>query len=320
MSTPAPTVEQQAAARACEREREAAAARKAFEELIAPLGWDDFVRDHLGRAPLHVSGDAAALGRLAQPGPVRRLIEDGIPWQFRRMPEMYLDGLRVPHEDLVDTYVDMDGREARRPRLGRIARLLERGATVNAFGQEGNFPGLAWLRQVFSRAFSAECEVATFYSQQDHQGLAPHYDCVEIFVLQLHGRKRWFVSTQQVQSPVVGYGTATRYDDQAMHAEMVLEPGDLLYFPRGTFHQAIAMSEESLHATVAVKLPSYLDLLAVLAETAPDVDAIRGDLPLGGPRAWVGAKAELLRRLAAALDSPTFDAELERMLLTRAGL
>jgi hypothetical protein len=320
MTSTLPTAEQHAADRAARREHEAAEARKAFEALISPVTWATFVDEHLGRAPLHVSGDAAALGKLAQPGAVRKLVEAGIPWQFRRLPEMYLDGLKVPHEDLVDTYVDMDGREAKQPRLGRIAKLLERGATVNAFGQEGNFPGLAWLRQVFSRAFCAECEVATFYSQQDHQGLAPHYDCVEIFVLQLHGTKRWFVSTQQVTTPVVGYGTASRYDEKALHAEMVLEPGDLLYFPRGTFHQAIATSEESLHATVAVKLPSYLDMLAVLAETAPDVDSVRGDLPIGGPRSWVDGKAELLKRLTAALDSPSFDAELERLLLTRAGI
>lgn len=302
------------------RRHETEAAQQAVSELLAPVSWSEFVSEYLGKAPLHVSGDATALGKLASPAGVRKLIEAGTPWQFRRMPEMYLDGLRLPHEDLVDTYVDMDGREARQPRLIRIRRLLERGATVNAFGQEGNFPGLAWLREIFSRAFSAECEVATFYSQKDHQGLSPHYDCVEIFVLQLYGRKRWFVSSQRVESPVVGYGTATMYDDKASHAQMVLEPGDLLYFPRGTFHQAIALSEESLHATVAVKLPSYLDMLAVLAEIAPDVDSIRCDLPFGGPAAWVDAKSQLLDRIAAVLDRPEFDRELQRMLTMRAGI
>ena len=302
------------------RRREAEAAQQAVAELIAPVPWSEFVSEYLGKEPLHVSGDAVALGKLADPARVRSLVEAGTPWQFRRMPEMYLDGLRVSHEDLVDTYVDMDGREARQPRVKRIRRLLEHGATVNAFGQEGNFPGLAWLREIFAHAFSAECQVATFYSQKDHQGLAPHYDCVEIFVLQLYGRKRWFVSSQRVESPVVGYGTATMYDDKAPHAEMVLEPGDLLYFPRGTFHQAIAVSEESLHATVAVKLPSYLDMLTVLANTAPDVDSIRCDLPVGGPAAWVDAKSQLLSRIAAALDRPEFNEELQRMLAVRAGI
>jgi mannose-6-phosphate isomerase-like protein (cupin superfamily) len=300
-------------------ELQADAARQSIVDLIAPVTWHEFTSQYLGKMPLHVSGDAAALGRLAGPAAVRKLIENGTPWQFRRMPEMYLDGLRIPHEDLVNTYVDMDGREARQPRLGRIRRLLQRGATVNSFGQEGNFEGLAWLREIFAHAFDAECEVATFYSQQDHQGLAPHYDCVEIFVLQLHGRKRWFVSSQRVESPVVGYGAGTMFEASAPHAEIVMEPGDLLYFPRGTFHQAIAMSEESLHATVAVKLPSYLDMLSVLVATAPELAAVRADLPVGGALAWAKAKPQLVSQIAAALERPEFDAALQCLLATRAG-
>jgi ribosomal protein L16 Arg81 hydroxylase len=268
---------------------------------------------------LHVSGDADCFASLADPAAVRELIEAGVPWQFRRMPEMYLDGYRVPHEDLVDTYTDMDGREARRPRLRRIRRLLEKGATVNAFGQESHFPGLAAMRRVFSEAFHAECEVATFYSQQGHQGLAPHYDCVDIFVLQLHGHKRWFVSSQRVDSPVVGHGGPTQYDDQAGHTDIVLEPGDLLYFPRGTFHQAVALSEQSLHATIAVKRPTYLDMLLALCQTAAEVDRIRHDLPVAHARAPRDTKDQLLDRLREALDQPGFDEAFERLLALRSG-
>lgn len=312
MSPPSPALPGDPAA-AC------APARAAMARLLCPLSWDDFVEGYLGKAPLHLSGDAQGFARLADPASVRRLIEAGAPWQFRRMPEMYLNGFRIPHEDLVDRYTDMDGREARRPRLARVRRLLERGATVNSFGQEAHFPGLAALQQTFAGAFEAECEVATFYSQQDHQGLAPHYDCVDIFVLQLHGRKRWFVSSQRVESPVVGHGTATRYDDQAPHTDMVLEPGDLLYLPRGTFHQAIALTEESLHATVAVKRAGFIDMLAVLAQTAPDVDRIRADLPPPGPDATRRAKAEFLAHLGEALARPQFDEALRHLLSVRAG-
>lgn len=291
--------------------------QRALDALFAPVGWSAFQSEYWDRAPLYLSGDRDLFAGLADAGTVRRLIEAGVPWQFRRMPEMYLDGYQVPHTDLVRTYTDMDGREARAPNLSRIARLLAAGATVNTFGQESHFPQLAALRRNFAQAFGAEVEVALFYSQKDHQGLLPHYDCVEIFVLQISGHKRWHLSSQRVEAPVVGYGTATRFDESAPHANIDLGPGDLLYMPRGLFHQAVALSDESLHATVAVKLPMFIDLLQALAQTAPDLDAIRGYLPLGGPTAWAAARPQLLRQLADAMDLPGYGAAVESLLTTR---
>jgi len=289
-----------------------------LDRLLAPVGWQGFLAEYWDREPLYLSNESDTFASLADAARVRQLIEGGQPWQFRRMPEMYLDGHQVAHEDLVPTYTDMDGREARAPNLARIKRLLEAGATVNTFGQESHFPGLAELRRHFGRAFTAEVEVALFYSQKDHQGLLPHYDCVEIFVLQISGHKRWYVSSQRVEAPVVGYGKATVFDEDQPHAQMDLGPGDVLYMPRGTFHQAVALSEESLHATVAVKLPMYLDMLAALVQTAPDVDAMRAYLPVGGPAGWTAEHPRLLQRLATVLQGADYTQALEKLLLTRA--
>ena len=43
--------------------------------------------------------------------------------------------------------------------------------------------------------------------------------------------------------------------------DQVLEPGDLLYIPRGCYHVAVPMNEAALHLTVGVKNPRGLDLL-----------------------------------------------------------
>ena len=72
------------------------------------------------------------------------------------------------------------------------------------------------------------------------QGFAPHYDDIEAFVLQLEGKKRW-----RVYKPLSPGETLPRYSspnyDQSILSEpiidVVLEPGDLLYFPRGYVHQ-----------------------------------------------------------------------------------
>lgn len=285
--------------------------------LLEPVGWDTFVAEYWDREPLHTSLKAGSFLDYATPAEVRSLIASGVPWQFRRIPEVYLDGHKVPHEDLVATYTDMDGRGARAPRLKRIQALLEAGATVNSFGQESHFPQLAKARAHFAAAFGAEVEVATFYSQHGHQGLAPHYDCVEVFVLQISGSKRWHVSGQRVAAPLVGYGSGTWFDPSASHAQIDLEPGDMLYIPRGTFHQAIATSEESLHATIAVKMPTFVDMLTALAKAGPDLDLMRGYLPLAETSVQEQVKARFMNHVSTVLEGTEFDSIFRELLTVR---
>jgi ribosomal protein L16 Arg81 hydroxylase len=290
-----------------------------LDQILAPVGLRDFVASYWDKQPLHLESGSGEFSGLADVNTVRDLIKSGSPWKYRRMPEMYLDGGFIPHEDLVRKYVDMDGREAPAPNLPRIHRLLEAGATVNAFGMDAHFPTVMALKLEFARAFTAEVEAAFFYSSKNHLGLSPHYDCVEIFVFQVSGSKRWHVSSQRVNSPLVGYGTATQFDISAPHATFDVVSGDLLYLPRGTFHHAVATSEESLHVTFAVKTPTYMDMLQVLLATSSDVEAIREYLPLGGPVAWDSARAGFLEILVAAVQDSRYSEALRSQLCARAG-
>lgn len=288
-----------------------------LDKLLQPIGMDVFLEDYFDKQPLFVSGDADRFQGLGDVNKLRSLIESGSPWQFRRLPEMYLDGGFIPHEDLVRTYTDMDNRQAVSPILQRIKKLLKAGATVNCFGQEAHFPELQALRKDVAIALSAEVEASFFYSQRDHRGLAPHYDCVEIFVLQVSGSKRWYVSNQRVTNPVVGYGKATTYDHTAGHATIELVPGDMLYMPRGTFHHACAITDESLHVTLAVKLPMYIDLLDALMSVAPKLDPIRQYLPVNDPVRWEEAFPGLLERLSYAVESEGFCKKIRGKLIAR---
>ncbi|WP_434628053.1 JmjC domain-containing protein [Chromobacterium sp. CV08] len=288
-------------------------------ELLSPVSLDDFFSEYWDRKPLYIADGSARFAGLADAGRLREIVESGSPWQYRRLPELYLDSGFIPHDQLIVEYTDMDGRRAVSVRQKRVKMLLEAGATANCFGQEAHFPELMRLKKRFAEYFSAEVETSLFYSQQDHPGLAPHYDCVEIFVLQISGHKRWYVSSQRQTNPLVGYGQPVAYDNDAPHAVIDLEPGDLLYLPRGLFHHACALSGESLHTTVAVKMPSYFDLFKALAEVAVGSDDMRGYLPPGGPAAWAAAGPALLDRLSALLEQPAYAAEVQELLGNRNG-
>ncbi|XP_064601898.1 ribosomal oxygenase 1-like [Liolophura sinensis] len=108
------------------------------------------------------------------------------------------------------------------------------------------------------------------------QGFAPHYDDIEAFVLQLEGKKHW-----KLYQPINDNEKLPRFSSRNFREEevgkpildVVLEAGDLLYFPRGIIHQATAMDDtHSLHITVSCyQKNSWGDLLEKLVPRALEI-------------------------------------------------
>ncbi len=89
-------------------------------------------------------------------------------------------------------------------------------------------------------------------------GLAEHADLHDVFALQLHGSKQWWVD---------GLGDVT------------VHSGDVLYVPRGTRHRAATGSATSLHLTIGVIRVTYQQVIDRILRSGPD--SLDAPLPLG---------------------------------------
>lgn len=119
------------------------------------------------------------------------------------------------------------------------------------------------------------CMIGTnvYLTPPNSQGFAPHYDDIEAFVLQLEGAKHWKVyapRTPQEQLPRVSSKNFTQDEIGEPIIDVKLEPGDMMYFPRGFIHQAETVEgKHSLHITVSMyQKTSYADLLEALVPAA----------------------------------------------------
>lgn len=123
------------------------------------------------------------------------------------------------------------------------------------------------------------------------QGFAPHYDDIEAFVLQLEGRKRWRLYDPRTPTEVLPRYSSSNFEQDELGEcilDTVLEPGDMLYFPRGVIHQAVTQDENhSLHVTVSTyQKTTWADLFekmiphTLAAAVEEDVEFRRG-LPVG---------------------------------------
>lgn len=104
------------------------------------------------------------------------------------------------------------------------------------------------------------------------QGLAPHYDDVEVFIVQLEGEKYWRLYKPPIELPRT-YSKDFSADEigQPTH-EFTLKPGDLLYMPRGTIHQAFTPESSGTHSThITVSTYQNHTIGDCLKSLAPDI-------------------------------------------------
>ena len=100
------------------------------------------------------------------------------------------------------------------------------------------------------------------------QGLMIHWDNIEAFILQLSGKKKWYLYElidDKYRYPIFE-STNLTLDIVKKYCKLVKEcvvnEGDLLYFPRGCIHYAECLDVDSIHLTVSTgQYNTYGDMI-----------------------------------------------------------
>eukprot|EP00931_Biecheleriopsis_adriatica_P076736 TRINITY_DN50418_c0_g1_i1.p1 TRINITY_DN50418_c0_g1~~TRINITY_DN50418_c0_g1_i1.p1 ORF type:complete len:487 (+),score=124.24 TRINITY_DN50418_c0_g1_i1:121-1461(+) len=208
-----------------------------------------------------------------------------------------------------------------------VRRLFSEGWSIQWLQPQQEHNALASLVSVLESEFGCLVGVNAYLTPPGAQGLAPHWDDVEVFVLQLGGCKSWKLHRSTSASPLPPEAQCLpRYSSGDLELsslsptmmEPKLKPGDLLYFPRGVIHHAPNQDakQASVHLTIsAFQRQTLFDLVQksfeeAMSELWEEDEALRRTLPwgalspgspaLGGLRSAV---AKQLRLLADAVES-----------------
>ncbi|EWM22263.1 myc-induced nuclear antigen [Nannochloropsis gaditana] len=124
-----------------------------------------------------------------------------------------------------------------------LSRLHEqKGCTLQVL-QPQRWDDKCWrLAAALEAQFGCLVGVNAYLTPGGTQGLAPHSDPVEIFVIQTEGKKAWrlYAPMGNFALPNQASGDLKQEEIGTPSLEVVLSPGDVLYMPRGTVHQAVA--------------------------------------------------------------------------------
>lgn len=106
----------------------------------------------------------------------------------------------------------------------------------------------------------------------DGGGVGPHFDSYDVFLMQVHGRRRWRISRQKDLTLREGLPLKILANFEA-EEEFVLDPGDMLYLPPRYAHDGIAIGE-CMTYSVGFRVPARAELarelLVRLADGADD--------------------------------------------------
>ncbi|MDY6937213.1 MAG: cupin domain-containing protein [Cyanobacteriota bacterium] len=161
-------------------------------------------------------------------------------------------------------------------------KYCQQGATMVIDRLDERLPQLAdWSWALQQEIGQNTSHLNLYCSWPSHQGFNCHFDTHEVFILQIDGTKEWFVFEDTIKYPLKKDnvpGNKPPETDPYIH--QILEPGDLLYIPRGHWHYAIAGDRPSLHLTLGIRCLTGNDLLDWLAVHLQEEEGWRQNLPL----------------------------------------
>lgn len=164
------------------------------------------------------------------------------------------------------------------------------GNSIRILNPQTFLPAIHSLNATLQEYFQCMVGANVYLTPKNSQGFAPHYDDIEAFVLQVEGKKRWRLYKPRNRASMLPRESSRNFKPDEIGEpclDVVLEAGDLLYFPRGYIHQALTLKDfHSLHITVsAYQKQTYADLLETLIpmalkEAINENEILRRGLPL----------------------------------------
>ena len=142
------------------------------------------------------------------------------------------------------------------------AAHFAQGKTLLINSMQNRWPAVAAMCRNLEAFFGCPIHTYLLLTPPGAQGLAAHYDAYEVFVLQIDGVKHWRFYGAARDLPLADDQDEIPRDKLGLPTqEVLLQPGDLLYMPRGHVHEAFTKDGASLHLTVGLRIYRWMDLL-----------------------------------------------------------
>ncbi|MEM7405296.1 MAG: cupin domain-containing protein [Pseudomonadota bacterium] len=260
--------------------------RISFRQILAPMDASMFMDRFYGKRPAHIKGEARRFEHLYGWERLNQMLNATPRWDAPRL-RLVRDGNPLPPQMFSRPAHDETAGTVMRAVPALVSKYLAEGATINLNEVEQLDEGLAAISAAFALALNCRSNCNLYLSGKDVVAFASHFDPTDVFVLHIAGRKKWRIYENRFEAPAYldGYHQGSFPQDyHEVHKGRVilqptLAPGDVLYVPGGFYHDAMALTDMSLHLTFSIEQARGAVLGELLESVMADDPLFRGPLP-----------------------------------------
>jgi hypothetical protein len=190
-----------------------------------------------------------------------------------------------------------------------IETLTAEGVSFVINGIDDEVPGIAELCDSLERRIGHSTWVNAYATYGPGGALPPHYDDHDVLVVQVHGTKRWYGHGMPMSFPIERSPDGVEFGPPVW--DVLVEPGDVLYVPRGEVHHTTVEGDLSVHLTFGIEPRRGIDLVSTVLEAAAREPLFREDVTrLGGRDAQLAKERRLKDRMHALVEELDLEALL----------
>jgi lysine-specific demethylase/histidyl-hydroxylase NO66 len=282
-----------------------------FADFIAPFDVGAFRAEYYGKRPVHVRRDGHTSPNVLSWKRLNEVLAITPYWNEDTL-KVYYKSRAALRENYCDT-TDLRAGASAPANPAKVNALMGLGASLVANYVHRVCPEVGAVAHMLEREFAARVVANVYCSFKAVQAFQTHYDLHDVFAVQTEGEKTWRVYEARADAPVSPLPPGDEVEKWLSASrgrllfEAAMKPGDMLYLPRGQYHDALTGSQASLHVTFGVSPATGLALFKLLESAVTRESEFRAYLPDARSEADLRDRlAKLADRIRTVLMSPGF--------------
>lgn len=190
-----------------------------------------------------------------------------------------MHGREIPKHEYIESYFNV-GKIEHRYIKPVIYKHMRNGATL-VYNRIRNEPFINNISHQIAQFSGAQVITSGYAAFSATPSYRCHWDTRDVFAVQLKGRKRWILKEPNFQLPLYMQQSKDLphiEEPEEVYCDITLEAGDILYVPRGWWHNPIPLGDETFHLAVGTFAPTGFEYLNWLVNLSPNMTAARQNL------------------------------------------
>ena len=240
-----------------------------------------FILNNLGKKYLHKKEIIKKPNDIMNLDIINEILSINSNWNNTNF-QMILNRKPINYLDYSSFFLAAGG-QFRRPDVNKVESLISKGASIILNDINRLNSDLINVTKELQELTNGKCQANLYFSMKSQQALGPHCDEHDVFAIHFEGEKIWNIyeniDIAPINHPMFKYSAEERIERAGkLIDQIVLKPGDLLYLPRGQYHDALASKSGAVHIAFGLTYFKPIDLLSLIWERFIVSDFMRKDI------------------------------------------